>query len=47
MIPFCRTVHEAEQVLGVMEKNGVKKPIYMMCEIPSNVLLAEEFLDLF
>lgn len=47
MIPFCRTVAEAEQVLGIMAKNGIKKPIYMMCEIPSNVLLAEEFLDLF
>ena len=47
MIPFCRTVAEAEQVLGIMAKHGIKKPIYMMCEIPSNVLLAEEFLDLF
>ena len=47
MIPFCRTIHEAEQVLDIMAKNGIKKPIYMMCEIPSNVLLAEEFLDLF
>ncbi|MCX6786610.1 MAG: phosphoenolpyruvate synthase [Candidatus Kaiserbacteria bacterium] len=47
MVPFCRTVAEAEQVLGIMKKNGIKKPIYMMCEIPSNVILAEEFLDLF
>lgn len=58
MIPFCRTVAEAEQVLGIMKKHGLvakslatgkKKttPVYMMCEIPSNVLLAEEFLDLF
>ncbi|MFH1178547.1 MAG: phosphoenolpyruvate synthase [bacterium] len=47
MIPFCRTVAEAEQVLGIMKKNGITKPIYMMCEIPSNVILAEEFLDLF
>jgi len=58
MIPFCRTVSEAEQVLAIMAKNGLvaksqKKdkekttPVYMMCEIPSNVLLAEEFLDLF
>ena len=47
MIPFCRTIKEAELVLGIMAKNGIKKPIYMMCEIPSNVLLAEEFLDLF
>ncbi|MFA6519543.1 MAG: phosphoenolpyruvate synthase [Candidatus Paceibacterota bacterium] len=58
MIPFCRTVHEAEQVLGIMAKNGLptrllatnkKKatPVYMMCEIPSNIILDEEFLDLF
>lgn len=47
MIPFCRTVREAEQVLAIMAENGIKKPIYMMCEIPSNILLAEEFLDLF
>ena len=59
MIPFCRTVSEAEQVLGIMAKNGLvaksmasgnqtsTTPVYMMCEIPSNVLLAEEFLDLF
>lgn len=58
MIPFCRTTSEAEQVLGIMAKNGLVAkslakgkgtvtPVYMMCEIPSNVLLAEEFLDLF
>ncbi|MFA5942609.1 MAG: phosphoenolpyruvate synthase [Candidatus Paceibacterota bacterium] len=47
MIPFCRTVAEAEQVLDIMKKNGITAPIYMMCEIPSNVILAEEFLDLF
>ena len=47
MIPFCRTIAEAEQVLGIMKKNGITKPIYMMCEIPSNIILAEEFLDLF
>jgi len=59
MIPFCRTAAEAEQVLGVMAENGLvansmasgnqtsATPVYMMCEIPSNVLLAEEFLDLF
>ena len=69
MIPFCRTVAEAEQVLGIMAKHGLvaksqknpstsstsspqassrqATPVYMMCEIPSNVLLAEEFLDLF
>jgi len=47
MIPFCRTISEAEQVLGIMKKNGITAPIYMMCEIPSNIILAEEFLDLF
>lgn len=54
MIPFCRTTHEAEQVLTTMKENGLvakslsgDTPVYMMCEIPSNVLLAEEFLDLF
>ncbi len=58
MIPFCRTIKEAEQVLGIMAKNGLvakslsmgkqkTTPVYMMCEIPSNILLADEFLDLF
>jgi pyruvate,water dikinase len=47
MIPFCRTTKEAEQVLKIMADNGIEKPVYMMCEIPSNILLAEEFLDLF
>ena len=58
MIPFCRTVKEAEEVLRIMAKNGLatrllaknkKKatPVYMMCEIPANIILDEEFLDLF
>ena len=58
MIPFCRTPKEAEEVLRVMAAHGVtatslasskKKAtlVYMMCEIPSNIILAEEFLDLF
>lgn len=52
MIPFCRTLKEGEQVLATMAKHGLKKgenglKVYMMCEIPSNVLLAEEFLALF
>lgn len=50
MIPFCRTVDEARRVLATMEKNGLKQgdnglKVYAMCEIPSNVILAEEFLD--
>jgi pyruvate,water dikinase len=48
MVPFCRTPDEADQVLRVMEESGLKRgagglQIYMMCEIPSNVILAEEF----
>lgn len=48
MIPFCRTIMEAEKVLQEMERNGLKRgehnlKIYMMCEIPSNVILAGEF----
>mmetsp|Transcript_83348 Transcript_83348/g.115833 ORF Transcript_83348/g.115833 Transcript_83348/m.115833 type:complete len:236 (+) Transcript_83348:121-828(+) len=54
MIPFCRTVKEGKQVLQTMEKFGLSKGVnglrvYAMCEIPSNVILAEKFLadDLF
>lgn len=52
MIPFCRTLNEAQWVLEEMEKNGLKRgdhnlKIYMMCEIPSNVLLAEKFAHFF
>lgn len=48
MIPFCRTVKEAEKVLNVMAEFGLKRgvrglKIYMMCEIPSNYILAEKF----
>lgn len=47
MIPFCRTVKEADKVLGVMAEEGlVRSPdfkVYVMCEIPSNVILAKEF----
>ncbi len=52
MIPFCRTVREAEQVLRVMGENGLRQgenglEVYAMCEIPANVVLADEFLRLF
>ncbi len=52
MIPFCRTVAEGKKVLAEMAKNGLKKgknglEVYAMCEIPANVILAEEFLDIF
>jgi len=47
MIPFCRTVAEADKVIEVMAEEGlIRGPdfqIYVMCEIPSNVILAEEF----
>jgi pyruvate,water dikinase len=48
MIPFCRTVEEAEKVIGSMERYGLTRgvnglEVYMMAEIPSNILLAEEF----
>jgi len=52
MIPFCRTVEEAGQVIQLLADNGLKRGennlrIIMMCEIPSNAVLAEEFLQYF
>ncbi|MFN3504748.1 MAG: phosphoenolpyruvate synthase [Caldimicrobium sp.] len=52
MIPFCRTPEEGTRVIQVMEKYGLKRgenglEIYVMCEIPSNVILAEEFAEIF
>ncbi|MCX6670070.1 MAG: phosphoenolpyruvate synthase, partial [Methanothrix sp.] len=51
MIPFCRRVEEARRVLQEMEKNGLARgekglQIYIMCEIPSNVILVDEFCQL-
>lgn len=48
MIPFCRTIREAQMVLNTMANNGLKRgehglKVYVMCEIPSNVILASEF----
>ncbi|HTY13788.1 MAG TPA: phosphoenolpyruvate synthase [Candidatus Omnitrophota bacterium] len=48
MIPFCRTIKEAESVLAVMAENGLKRgenglQVYVMAEIPSNVILADQF----
>ena len=48
MIPFCRSTKEADQVLAVMAENGLKRgenglEVYVMCEIPSNVILASAF----
>ncbi len=52
MIPFVRSVAEARQVLDLMARHGLRRgeqglKIHMMCEIPANALLADEFLDLF
>jgi len=52
MIPFCRTLEEAHLVFQEMEKHGLKRhknglEMYMMCEVPSNVILADEFAELF
>ena len=48
MIPFCRSTDEADRVLEVMAENGLKRgerglQLYVMCEIPSNVILASSF----
>ena len=48
MVPFCRTPQEADRVLSVMAEHDLRRgqeglKIYVMCEIPSNVILAEEF----
>ncbi len=52
MIPFCRTPAEGQRVLEEMAKNGLKRgenglQVYVMCEVPSNVVLAEQFADVF
>jgi len=52
MIPFCRTVEEGQLVLAEMKKHGLRRgekglEIYVMCEIPSNVILAEQFAEVF
>jgi pyruvate,water dikinase len=52
MIPFVRTVEEAEQVIEILAENGLKRGenglrVIMMCELPSNALLADQFLDHF
>jgi pyruvate,water dikinase len=52
MIPFCRTVKEGEEVIKTMQEFGLKRgtndlEIYVMCEIPSNVILADKFADIF
>lgn len=49
MVPFCRTVEEGKQVVELIRKFGLNDdmPVYVMCEIPSNVILAEQFLEVF
>ncbi len=51
MVPFCRTVKEGKEVVALIKKFGLdvgkSLKVYVMCEIPSNVILADEFLDVF
>ena len=52
MVPFCRTVEEGKKVQEIMAKNGLKRgvnglQIYVMAEIPSNIILADKFCDIF
>ena len=52
MIPFCRTPDEGRKVLAEMEKHGLKRgenglQVYVMCELPSNVIFADEFSQVF
>ncbi|PIR68699.1 phosphoenolpyruvate synthase, partial [Candidatus Nomurabacteria bacterium CG10_big_fil_rev_8_21_14_0_10_03_31_7] len=53
MVPFCRTPEEGKKVIDVMKEYGLDRTkdkelkVYVMCEIPSNILLADEFLEIF
>lgn len=52
MIPFCRTLEEGRRVIAELERHGLRRgdrelEVYVMCEIPNNVILAEEFAELF
>jgi pyruvate,water dikinase len=52
MVPFCRSLEEAQQVTTLLAQNGLKRGdnglrLIMMCELPSNALLAEQFLEYF
>jgi pyruvate,water dikinase len=52
MVPFCRTPEEGRKVIEIMASHGLKQgenglEVYVMCEIPSNVILADEFADVF
>ena len=52
MIPFCRTLEEGRRVIAELDRNGLRRgehglEVYVMCEIPNNVILADEFAELF
>lgn len=52
LIPFCRTIEEGKKVLKILESQGFKRgedglEIYVMAEVPSNIILAKQFLDIF
>lgn len=52
MIPFCRTPDEGRKVIDIMNENGLRQgenglEVYVMCEIPSNVVVADQFADIF
>jgi pyruvate,water dikinase len=52
MVPFIRTLNEARAVMSLLEKNGLQRgknnlKVVMMCELPSNAILADQFLELF
>ena len=52
MIPFVRTVAEGERIIEILEQHGLKRgedglKVIMMCEVPSNALLADQFLEIF
>ncbi len=52
MVPFCRTVEEGKKVLAILAEHGLRRgekglEVYVMCEIPSNVVLADEFAKIF
>lgn len=50
MVPFCRTIEEGKKVVELIHEFGLPKcdmPVYVMCEIPSNVVLIDQFLEIF
>ncbi|MBL7141669.1 phosphoenolpyruvate synthase [Patescibacteria group bacterium] len=55
MVPFCRTIEEGKKVLKIINQHGLRQPrknikplkVYVMCEIPSNVILADQFAEIF